>query len=127
MATIINLMYTTPIALFAGADEDEYQIDLDLGPVSLNAAIIEAKELLNRPHITSVLGWDTTTGEILFTMEEEIEDMEEIPEDFSPLGLDDYALECLEHANDCDPDWEPADIDDDCGFDPYMGCYTDDC
>ena len=22
---------------------------------------------------------------------------------------------------------EPADIDDDCGFDPYMGCYTDDC
>ena len=25
------------------------------------------------------------------------------------------------------PDLEPADIDDDCGFDPYMGCYTDDC
>ena len=22
---------------------------------------------------------------------------------------------------------EPADIDDDCGFDPYLGCYTDDC
>lgn len=22
---------------------------------------------------------------------------------------------------------EPAWIDDDCGFDPYMGCYTDDC
>lgn len=27
----------------------------------------------------------------------------------------------------CDPDWEPVYIDDDCGFDPYMGCYTDDC
>lgn len=26
-----------------------------------------------------------------------------------------------------DEDYEPADIDDDCGFDPYMGCYTDDC
>lgn len=25
------------------------------------------------------------------------------------------------------PDLEPADIDDDCGYDPYMGCYTDDC
>lgn len=25
----------------------------------------------------------------------------------------------------CDP--EPWGIDDDCGFDPYMGCYTDDC
>ena len=22
---------------------------------------------------------------------------------------------------------EPADIDNDCGFDPYLGCYTDDC
>lgn len=22
---------------------------------------------------------------------------------------------------------EPADVDDDCGFDPYLGCYTDDC
>lgn len=22
---------------------------------------------------------------------------------------------------------EPANIDDDCGFDPYLGCYTDDC
>ncbi len=41
--------------------------------------------------------------------------------------LDDYALECLEHADDCSPDWEPTDIDDDCGFDPYLGCYTDDC
>lgn len=46
--------------------------------------------------------------------------------DLEPADLDDYALECLEHANDCDPDWEPAGIDDDCGFDPYMGCYTDD-
>ena len=22
---------------------------------------------------------------------------------------------------------EPDDIDDDCGYDPYMGCFTDDC
>lgn len=27
----------------------------------------------------------------------------------------------------CEYDDEPADIDDDCGFDPYLGCYTDDC
>lgn len=26
-----------------------------------------------------------------------------------------------------DWDWEPADIDDDMGFDPYLGCFTDDC
>ena len=24
-------------------------------------------------------------------------------------------------------DYEPADIDDDCGFDPYLGYFTDDC
>lgn len=23
--------------------------------------------------------------------------------------------------------YEPADIDSDCGFDPYLGCFTDDC
>ena len=27
-----------------------------------------------------------------------------------------------------DEEWdEPDNIDDDCGFDPYMGCYSDDC
>ena len=26
-----------------------------------------------------------------------------------------------------DEDYEPVDIDDDCGFDPYLGCFTDDC
>jgi len=42
---------------------------------------------------------------------------------------------CLKCQNDVfgsddeedDEDYEPADIDDDCGFDPYMGCFTDDC
>ena len=32
----------------------------------------------------------------------------------------------LEPAED-EVDYEPNDIDDDCGFDPYLGCYTDDC
>ena len=27
----------------------------------------------------------------------------------------------------CDEYEEPVDIDDDCGFDPYCGCYTYDC
>lgn len=41
---------------------------------------------------------------------------------------------CLKCQNDVfdsddddDEDYEPADIDDDCGFDPYMGEYTYDC
>ena len=44
---------------------------------------------------------------------------------------DDYEEMEICHA---DPNWpapceydEPADIDDDCGFDPYEGCYTYDC
>lgn len=28
---------------------------------------------------------------------------------------------------DANPDIEPDDIDDDCGFDPYEGCFTYDC
>lgn len=32
----------------------------------------------------------------------------------------------LEQTDDESED-EPADIDDDCGFDPYEGCYTYDC
>lgn len=30
-------------------------------------------------------------------------------------------------GSDNNEDYEPADIDNDCGFDPYMGCFTDDC
>ena len=26
-----------------------------------------------------------------------------------------------------DEDYEPDDIDNDCGYDPYMGCFSDDC
>lgn len=35
--------------------------------------------------------------------------------------------EVIEFSDDCDEDYEPADIDNDMGFDPYMGCFTDDC
>lgn len=36
---------------------------------------------------------------------------------------------CEYETVDDSDDWddEPADIDDDCGFDPYEGCYTWDC
>lgn len=38
--------------------------------------------------------------------------------------IDRYTGEVVAERSDWD---EPAGIDDDCGFDPYMGCYTDDC
>ena len=47
-------------------------------------------------------------------------------------GVDDIAIVDMDtnevvwcYSNDAQPD-EPAWIDDDCGFDPYLGCYTDD-
>lgn len=51
--------------------------------------------------------------------------------EFDPrMECDDFAYfwdEDEDYVVDSDEDYEPADIDDDCGFDPYMGCYTDDC
>jgi len=48
-------------------------------------------------------------------------------------GADDVAVIDIDtgevvwcHTDDTWQD-EPAFIDDDCGFDPYLGCYTDDC
>lgn len=35
--------------------------------------------------------------------------------------------EIIQSSDDYDEDYEPADIDSDMGFDPYMGCFSDDC
>lgn len=35
--------------------------------------------------------------------------------------------EVIQYSDDWDDDYEPADIDSDMGFDPYMGCFSDDC
>lgn len=37
---------------------------------------------------------------------------------------EDWMFEIVESEEEYE---EPADIDDDCGFDPYCGCYTYDC
>ena len=35
--------------------------------------------------------------------------------------------EVIQYSDDWDDDYEPADIDSDMGFGPYMGCFSDDC
>ena len=35
--------------------------------------------------------------------------------------------EVIQYSDEWDDDYEPADIDSNMGFDPYMGCFTDDC
>lgn len=37
-----------------------------------------------------------------------------------------YLLQ-YDNSNFENDDYEPWDIDDDCGYDPYMGCFSDDC
>lgn len=51
-----------------------------------------------------------------------------------PCDVDGICPYEAEYSHDCEywcgadePYDEPDYIDDDCGFDPYMGCYTDDC
>lgn len=44
--------------------------------------------------------------------------------DISAAAIYDEA--CVEEDEDFSEDWEDN-CDDDCGYDPYMGCFTDDC
>jgi hypothetical protein len=60
-----------------------------------------AKTLAEYTGKEASLVWDETGGEVAY---------------FDPENPDESE----------EPDWA-GDADDDCGFDPYLGCYTDDC
>lgn len=63
------------------------------------------------------LGDFPTEEEAQYNIDNNIEwDEDDIPEDW------DFTIEESEDEYE-----EPGNIDDDCGFDPYMGCYSDDC
>lgn len=63
------------------------------------------------------LGDFPTEAEAQYNIDNNIEwDEDDIPEDW------DFTIEPTDDEYE-----EPADIDDDCGFDPYMGCYSYDC
>lgn len=52
------------------------------------------------------------------------------PKDDPIKECDDFAYfweEGEDYICDTEEDYEPINIDDDYGFDPYLGCYTDDC
>jgi hypothetical protein len=77
----------------------------------------------------AVLAWNVKTGACLtlgeFPSEEEaqwaIDNDIEWDEDDNPDDWD-FTIELSEDEYE-----EPADIDDDFGFDPYAGCFTYDC
>ena len=63
------------------------------------------------------LGEFSTKAEAQYNIDHNIEwDEDDIPEDW------DFIIEPVDDEYE-----EPYDIDDDCGFDPYCGCYTYDC
>lgn len=58
-----------------------------------------------------------TKEEAQYNIDNNIEwDEDDIPEDWE------FTIEPVDEEYE-----EPIDIDDDCGFDPYMGCYSYDC
>ena len=63
------------------------------------------------------LGIAPTVEEAQYDIDNNLEwDEDDIPEDWS------FSIEPTDEEYE-----EPCDIDDDCGFDPYSGCFTYDC
>jgi hypothetical protein len=91
-----------------------------------NVIIVIEREVMQ---MFTVIAMNTKTGAILplgdFPTEEEAQynidnniewDEDDVPEDWN------FTIEENEDEYE-----EPYDIDDDCGFDPYAGCFTYDC
>lgn len=72
---------------------------------------------------TCALFSDTTPEEAIMVFCDEISNTVAGCTCVRAVNMDTGAV--LYEITDCDP--EPWGIDDDCGFDPYLGCYTDDC
>lgn len=107
-----EIMYATTCKLtlyfsdsdFASAEwRDEYK--------SLKDAMEMAKDIIDSrfyDSVSEIIIWDTNTGEILAQCSP---DSNKEENDESPYD-----------------EWDDGDRWDlECGFDPYMGCYTDDC
>jgi len=51
----------------------------------------------------------------------------------TPCDTDGFCPYDAQYSRDCefwcgaDEPYDEPDYNEDCGFDPYMGCYTDDC
>lgn len=56
--------------------------------------------------------------------EEEEYDTPDVEED-EDVETEDIDKEDYDYTEEIEEEWDDA--DDECGFDPYLGCYTDDC
>lgn len=108
----------TPVAEF-----DATVVDLD---VIINTALHIGDQFQHKvTFATNVIVVDANTGEVLWDYRESVADgwhtNEEGDECDDICDLCPYGDECTEaHLS------EPS-FNEDMGFDPYLGCYTDDC
>lgn len=108
----------TPVAEF-----DAAVVDLD---VIINTALHIGDQFQHKvTFATNVIVIDASTGEVLWDYRESVADgwhtNEEGDECDGICDLCPYGDECTEaHLS------EPS-FNEDMGFDPYLGCYTDDC
>ena len=121
MNTYTIYIGSTPIACVSGADAAYNCFDA-------------AKTIAAYTDREASLVWDETGEEVAYYAPQEIEKASCYCE-ASNCGYyyiaegDDYPCCHFEGAiAPCEEEnYEPEDIDNDCGYDPYMGCYTDDC
>lgn len=82
-------------------DDGDANTYAEIGGYTLKECMMFIENRLNdQPHITSADVWDMTTGEIIMTV---------YPDESE------------------DPEEEPTEWNEDCGFNPYEGCYDYDC
>lgn len=100
----------TPVAEF-----DATVVDLD---VIINTALHIGKQFQHKvTFATDVIVVDACTGEVLWSYCDNGHTIE--CDDVCDLCL--YGDECI------DADLSEPSFNEDMGFDPYLGCYTDDC
>lgn len=97
----IELQTCATVSITFSDDCHSWEAPFDFHSINDALAYVE-NEIDVRLQATSASIWDTKTGELYITCS--AENPEEEEDDFS--------------------DW---DYNEDMGFDPYMGCYTDDC
>lgn len=111
---IVVLPNDTPVAAF-----DAMVVNLD---VIIACALHIGDQFQHKvTFATDVAVIDATTGEVVWNYRDNVAD---------GWQADNETWEEWEEEEEDDAEWEEVEEDDDdleIGFDPYLGCYTDDC
>ena len=92
----------------------------ELGKDMADPKNIETCKKFSRALFTCYLNREASDRNVKWVWEQDFDE----PDDRGLIARIETALTTAHSANEYD---EPDNIDDDCGFDPYMGCFSDDC